>query len=69
MKRMFVVLAIVTGMLNACQPGGTASIPNEIAAWRKAAAQGDTEAQYIIGTMYHKGYGVRQDKRRAKAVV
>ena len=29
--------------------------------YRKAAEQGDAEAQYNLGLMYYKGEGVRQD--------
>ena len=33
--------------------------------WRKAAEQGDAEAQYELGHCYHYGYGVTEDKTEA----
>ena len=33
--------------------------------WRKAASQGEAEAQYSLGLMDEKGFGVRQDLRKA----
>ncbi len=34
--------------------------------FRKAAEQGEAGAQYYLGLMYYNGYGVRQDKSKAK---
>lgn len=33
--------------------------------WRKAAENGHAEAQYSLGWMYERGYGVGQDKSEA----
>ncbi len=38
------------------------------AAWlHRAADQGHAQAQYTLGLMYYKGYGVAQDPRQAAA--
>jgi len=33
--------------------------------WRPLAKQGDADAQYSLGVMYHKGQGVPQDYQEA----
>jgi TPR repeat protein len=36
--------------------------------FRKAAEQGDPEAQFCLGDMYNNGYGVAKDERKALAL-
>lgn len=36
--------------------------------FRKAAEQGDPEAQFCLGDMYNNGYGVDKDERKAVAL-
>jgi uncharacterized protein len=36
--------------------------------FRKAAQQGDPEAQFCLGDMYNNGYGVAKDERKAVAL-
>lgn len=36
--------------------------------FRKAAEQGDPEAQFCLGDMYNNGYGVAKDERKAVAL-
>ncbi|CAH1906320.1 conserved hypothetical protein [Candidatus Nitrotoga sp. HW29] len=36
--------------------------------FRKAAEQGDPEAQFCLGDMYNNGYGVTKDERKAVAL-
>ena len=41
------------------------TITNVRQEWKKAAQQGDADAQYQLGVMYDKSYGIEQDYREA----
>ncbi|AAM73014.1 MAG TPA: sel1 repeat family protein [Chlorobaculum sp.] len=55
----FALLAPATSY---CQPPSQ----KEFSELKKAAEQGDAQAQCMLGLMYELGLGVRQDKRTAK---
>jgi TPR repeat protein len=76
MKRLLTTLVILTGLLGSggavwadarsdLAKGGAAYDAGDYAEavkwWRKAAEQGDAEAQYNLGYMYGNGWGVTQD--------
>ena len=54
MQRMILVLLSVSGLVPAAQA-------DELAAIRQLAEQGDTRAQFALGSMYRDGRGVAQD--------
>lgn len=73
MRRLFLVVAFVLGLAapawadfeggkEALESGDYATALKE---WRPLAEQGDADAQYNLGLMYHRGKGVPQDYAKA----
>ena len=54
---LFVLLLFVSSVF--------AVTPAEVAAYRKAAEQGDADAQYNLGVCYANGYGLQKDLTQA----
>ena len=64
MRKMLMIACLLSlAAMCGCR---TAPTPEDKAEqWRKAAEQGDAEAQYELGHCYHYGYGVTEDKAEA----
>ncbi len=57
-----VLLVLASG---ACDPASGESSSGKVRRYRKAAEQGDADAQFILGVSYESGDGVAQDKAEA----
>lgn len=58
----FISLVILPLSLNFASPVYAAENVQQLL---KAANKGDAEAQYVIGNMYYRGFGVQEDKLKA----